>query len=73
MLINGWINDMENVAVHELNNVAIDWQKIKEILQGINSYLKLICQNLPAGAAKDIVCGISALISLLINVLPSIK
>ncbi len=55
----------------ELLNPAVDWQKVKEILLGIEKAFDDISKMLPEGMLKNILLGLMALISLIIQMLPS--
>lgn len=52
------------------SNLAIDWPKIKSVLLGISSSLDIVCDMLPAGIVKNIICGLASIVTVIANQLP---
>lgn len=55
----------------DLQNVHVDWNKIKEILNDVINILQPVVDILPPGLPKVILSGILSALHILINSLPN--
>ena len=63
-----------NLALQkELNNADVDWEKIKDILKEISQALEAVAKMIPVGIIKNILLGLAAVISLVIQMLPDLS
>jgi len=56
------MNNRQNDVSKE---VAVDWEKIKKIICSFESQIELLCNEVPEGYVKIILCGIAALMGML--------
>lgn len=61
---------IDRLRYHAESGLKIDWSKVKEVICGIVSTLKLICEALPTSKYKSIICTISSLLELVCETLP---
>lgn len=57
--------------MQELQGLSLDWAEIKKVLGAADDALELVCNSLPAGLAKSIVCGVASGLKLVISLLPN--
>lgn len=50
---------------------AIDWAEIKAVLNTIVGLIQGVCDKLPAGNIKNILCGLISVIKIIIAMLPA--
>lgn len=55
---------MTKIEQEVRSNPSINWQKVKEVLCGLEAQLEMLCDELPVGLVKAIVCGVAKVLSM---------
>ncbi len=55
----------------EFQSLNLNWVEIKAVLNSADEALQLVCNALPGGLAKSIVCGVASGLKLVISLLPN--
>ena len=60
----------------ELNSIkkeveSIDWNEVKAVLTNIINLLQGICDKLPGGNIKNILCGVISVIKIILAMIPN--
>ncbi len=45
-------------------NPSINWERVKEVICGLESTIRALCEELPVGTIKTILCGIASILSM---------